>query len=104
MATMVDEAKLGDFMGRLVGYMTGGALCFGIWMGDELGLYRVLGGAAAMSSDDLAGKAGCHPRLVREWLDGQVAGGLIDYDTTNDTYELSPEAAMALADDTSPVF
>jgi hypothetical protein len=73
-------------------------------MGDELGLYRVLGGSGAMSSDDLAGKAGCHPRLVREWLDGQVAGGLIDYDTTNDTYELSPEAAMALADDTSPVF
>ena len=45
-----------------------------------------------------------NPRLVREWLDGQAAAGLIDYDPTADTYAMSPEAVMALADDTSPVF
>ena len=41
-ATGVDEAKLQEFMGRMVGYMTGGAACFGIWLGDELGLYHAL--------------------------------------------------------------
>ena len=41
---------------------------------------------------------------MREWLDGQAAGGLVAYDADADTYELGPEAAMALADDTSPVF
>ena len=34
----IDETRLGEFMGQMVGHMTGGALCFGIWLGDELGL------------------------------------------------------------------
>ena len=72
----IDEAKLGQLMGSMVGYMTGGAMCFGIWLGDELGLYRALAGPSALTADEVAAKAGCNPRLVREWLDGQVAGGL----------------------------
>ncbi len=43
-ATGIDERKLEEFMGRMVGYMTGGAACFGIWLGDELGLYSALAG------------------------------------------------------------
>jgi hypothetical protein len=42
--------------------------------------------------------------LVREWLDGQVAAGLIDYDADADSYSLSVEGTMVLADDSSPVF
>ncbi|MEY2431013.1 MAG: hypothetical protein QOC92_738 [Acidimicrobiaceae bacterium] len=100
----MDEAKLEEFMGKMVGNMTGAAMCFATWLGDELGLYRVLAGAGAQSADAVAKSAGCNPRLVREWLDGQAAGGLIDYDSKADTYSLSDEAAMALADDSSPVF
>ena len=45
MSASVDEAKLGEFMGQMVRYMTGGALCFSVWLGDELGLYRAMDGA-----------------------------------------------------------
>jgi 2-polyprenyl-3-methyl-5-hydroxy-6-metoxy-1,4-benzoquinol methylase len=100
----VDEAKLEEFMGNMVGHMTGGALCFGIWLGDELGLYRTLADGGSMSADEVAANAGCNPRLTREWLDGQAAGGLVGYDASADRYELSEEAAMALADESSPVF
>jgi SAM-dependent methyltransferase len=100
----VDEARLEQFMGRMVGYMTGGAACFGIWLGDELGLYRALAGAGQLSADQLAERTACNARLVREWLDGQAAAGLVDYQPDADTYSLSAEAAMALADDNSPVF
>jgi len=99
-----DEAKLEQFMGQMIGHMTGAALCYSVWLGDELGLYRVMAGAGPMAADEVAGKAGANPRLVREWLDGQAAGGLVSYDGAADRYELSPEAAMALADDSSPVF
>jgi hypothetical protein len=68
----VDEAKLGEFMSRMVGYMTGGAACFAVWLGDELGLYRALADEGPSSAQAVAAKAGCQPRLVREWLDGQV--------------------------------
>ena len=104
MTQVFDESKLEQLMGQVVGYMTGGALCFGMWLGDELGLYQVLAGSGALTADEVAGKAGCNPRLVREWLDGQVAGGLVSWDAVADRYELSPEAAMALADETSPAF
>ena len=55
-------------------------------------------------AEGIAARAGCHPRLVAEWLDGQAASGLISYDPAAGTYHLSSEAAMALADDSSPVF
>src|SRR3954451_3972464 len=91
-------------MGRMVGNMTGAALCMGVWLGDELGYYRTLAGAGPLTADDIAKRAQCNPRLTREWLDGQAAGGLIGYDAESDTYELSEEAAFALADESSPAF
>jgi 2-polyprenyl-3-methyl-5-hydroxy-6-metoxy-1,4-benzoquinol methylase len=100
----IDEAKLEELTGQVVGYMTGGAMCFAIWLGDELGLYRTLEGSGALTADEVAQSAGCNPRLVREWLDGQVAGGLVSWDADTDRYELSPEAAMFLADENSPAF
>jgi 2-polyprenyl-3-methyl-5-hydroxy-6-metoxy-1,4-benzoquinol methylase len=103
MAATIDEDKLGELMGQLGGHMTGGALCFAMWLGDDLGLYRALAGSGDLTADEVADKTGCQPRLVREWLDGQVAGGIVDLDA-EDRYSLSSEAAMALADDTSPVF
>jgi SAM-dependent methyltransferase len=104
MTDTIDMAKLEAFMGQMIGYMTGGAMCYGMWLGDELGLYRALTDRGATTADDLAGATGCHPRLVREWLDGQVAGGMIEWDAAADTYAITPEAAMALADEESPAF
>jgi len=101
---MIDESKLEAFMGQMGANMTGAALCFGVWLGDELGLYRALAAGDAQTADELALVTGCNPRLVREWLDGQAAGGLVDYDAATDRYSLSPEATMALADEDSPAF
>lgn len=100
----VDQAKLDAFLGKMIGLLTGGTLCQSIWLGDELGIYRAMAGAGPLKSDSVAAKTKCNPRLVREWLDSQAAGGLIRYDANQDTYELSAEAAMALADEESPVF
>src|SRR5215471_16986868 len=95
----VDSNKLEAFMGKMIGHMTGSTLCFSIWLGDELGLYRELAGTGPRTADSVAAKTGCNARLVREWLDAQAAGGLVTYDPAADTYELCPEAALALADD-----
>src|SRR5689334_6515909 len=104
MTQTIDETKLEQLMGQMVGYMTGAALCFGVWLGDELGLYRAITELGSTTADELADSTGCNRRLVREWLDGQVAGGLLTWDADDDRYSITPEAAMALADDNSPVF
>src|SRR5581483_4877960 len=100
----IDEGKLQAFMGKMIGNMTGAMVCYSVWLGDELGFYREMAGSGPRTADSIASKTKCSPRLVREWLDSQAAAGLIAYDAAKDTYELSPEGAMALADDGSPVF
>jgi SAM-dependent methyltransferase len=100
----VDQAAVEQFMGQMIGTMSGGMLCFGILLGDELGLYRVMAAAGPMTAEEVAGKAGCNLRLTKEWLDGQAAGGIVTCDAEQGRYELRPEAVMALADESSPVF
>src|SRR5690348_13761653 len=104
MTTTVDESKLEQFMGAMAGHMTGGAICFSVWLGDELGLYRALSDSGPVTAESLAAKTGTNARLVREWLDGQAADHLVEYDARAKQYSLSAEAAAALADDSSPVF
>ncbi|MCC7534691.1 MAG: class I SAM-dependent methyltransferase [Deltaproteobacteria bacterium] len=100
----MDEKKLEALMGGLIGHMNGAMVCLSMWLGDELGFYREMAGTGPRTADGLASKTGCNRRLVREWLDSQAAAKLVTYDPAADTYELGPEAALALADDTSPVF
>jgi 2-polyprenyl-3-methyl-5-hydroxy-6-metoxy-1,4-benzoquinol methylase len=103
--SVADNAKAREFMGRMIGYMNGGAACLGIWLGDELGLYTALAQNGPRTAEELAADTRCDPRLVREWLDAQAAAKLISYHAQGDGRdELSPEGAMALADDGSPVF
>ena len=78
---VIDERALESLMGTMIGYMTGGAVCYGVWLGDELGLYRAMADAGPLSAEEVAARSGCNARLVREWLDGQAAGGLIACDS-----------------------
>jgi SAM-dependent methyltransferase len=98
----MNEAKLQELMGKLVNDMGGAAMCASIILGEELGLYRAMADGSPITADDLAAKTKCNPRLVREWLNAQAAAGYIEY--ADNTYRLPPEQAMALADESSPVF
>jgi SAM-dependent methyltransferase len=104
MAT-IDMSKVEEAVGAVMGFMTGAGVCGGIVLGDRLGLYRALAGSEArLPHTELALQTGTHSRLVREWLDGQVAAGLVGYDAARDRYDLPAEHAMILADEDSPVF
>jgi hypothetical protein len=35
MTAGVDQARLDEFMHRMIGFMTGSAVCYGIWLGDD---------------------------------------------------------------------
>ena len=63
-----------------------------------------MAGAGPLSSQEVARRSGCAERYVREWLNSQVAGGYVDYHPRPATYELTPEQAAILADETSPFF
>lgn len=100
----IDEAKLGAFMGKVVGEL--GALVSAslVHIGDKLGLYRAMADGAPVTSTELAQRTGTTERYVREWLVNQAASGYLDYDPATGRYHLPPEQATALADPESPYF
>ncbi|HEX7075951.1 MAG TPA: class I SAM-dependent methyltransferase, partial [Hyphomicrobiaceae bacterium] len=100
----VNQQKLNMLVERLFGDLSAGYGGVMVSIGDKLGLYKAMAGAGPLSSQEVARRAGCAERYVREWLNSQVAGGYIDYHPTSATYELTPEQAAVLADDSSPVF
>jgi SAM-dependent methyltransferase len=100
----LDQAKLHEFVMKAVGEMGAAMNAALIVIGDKLGLYKAMSGAGPMTSAELAKKTGTAERYVREWLASQAAGGFITYDAASGKYTLPPEQALALADETSPVF
>ncbi len=99
-----DEQKLTDFLNRAVSDLSAGYAGVMINLGHKLGLYEAMAGAGPLTSAELAKRAGCVERYVREWLNSQAAGGYVVYHPSSGTYELPPEQAYVLADNTSPVF
>jgi SAM-dependent methyltransferase len=100
----IDRTKLDALLGRAVSDLSAGYGGVMISLGDKLGLYKTMAGAGPLSSRELAARAGCAERYVREWLNAQVAGGYVDYHPSSETYELSAEQALVLADVDSPLF
>ncbi len=103
MTTMTEPnpAKIEEQAGKIFGYLGGTMVSIGIWLGDQLGLYRTMAGAGSLTSEETARKAGLDERWVREWLAQQAAAGLIDY-KGDGRFELSPETALILADESTP--
>lgn len=101
---MIDQTKLETFLERAVGDLSAGYGGVMVSLGSKLGLYKALAGAGPVSAKELAARADCVERYVREWLNAQAAGGYVEYHAVSDTYELTPEQALVLADEDSPVY
>ncbi len=98
----VDEDKLGALMGRMVTEFGALASAPLVILGDRLGLYKAMAGAGSMTVEMLSEKTGLRLRYAQEWLRAQAASGWVEYDPEAETFALTPEAAMVLADDDSP--
>jgi SAM-dependent methyltransferase len=98
----MDEAKLNQFMGKLVNDMGGAAMLANVIVGEELGLYRAMTDSQPISADALAAKTTCNPRLVREWLSAHAASGYMEHH--DGQFRLPEEQALALAVEDSPVY
>lgn len=101
---VIDQTKLQSFIMRALGDLSSSSGGVMVSLGNKLGLYKAMAGAGPLSAPELADRSGCATRYVQEWLNGQVAGGYVDYHPASSTYELSAEQAMVLANEDSPVF
>lgn len=103
-AMTIDPAKMEAFVGKTVeefGAIVSAALTV---IGDKLGLFKALAGAGPLTPDEIAARTGAHPLYLHPWLVNQAAGGYLTYDPATGRYELPPEQAVALTDETSPYY
>ncbi len=99
-----DQDKALAFALRTINDIAAGYTGVMVSIGTKLGLYRALAGAGPLNAREVARRAGCAERYVREWLNAQAAASYLGYHAVSDTYELSPEQEAVLADEDSPLF
>jgi len=100
----VDKAKVEAFLGRVVSDI-GAAVLGGLgYIGDRLGLFKVLADTGPVTVEELARRTRLSPRYLREWLNAMTAAEYLEYQPASATYVLPPDHAAALADETSPYF
>ena len=100
----VNEQKLNEVVEKAISDLAAGYGGVMVALGDKLGLYRAMAGQGPLSSTEVAKLAGCAERYVREWLNSQAAAGYVVYHSSSESYELTPEQAMVLANEDSPLF
>jgi SAM-dependent methyltransferase len=104
MTKAVDEAKLNQFVGQMLGDLGGALSVLLVRIGDRLGLYKALHADGPMTPAELAAKTNIAERYAREWLSHQAASGYLAYDSKAGKFTLPPEQAMVFAESDSPVY
>jgi SAM-dependent methyltransferase len=98
MTDAFDPAKAEAFGGRLMTIFGGSLLNSMVDIGHRTGLFTAAAAGWA-TSRELADRAGLDERYVREWLGAVTTGGIMEYDSTTETFLLPAEHAALL---TSP--
>jgi precorrin-6B methylase 2 len=98
------QQRIEQFAGQVVTDLAAAMSCVMTNLGHKLGLYRAMAQSGPINSDELAHRTATNERSVREWLNGQVAGGYVLFDTHTNQYLLPPEHAFVLANPDSPAF
>ena len=100
----VDQTVLQEFLGRAIGDLGATLSAALVVIGDRLGLYRAMADGAPVTAEELASRTGTAPAYLRPWLANQAAGGYVEYDSASQTYSMTPEQVLALADEDGPAF
>ena len=98
----LDQEKMEDFGGRMMGILNGGMLSLMTSIGQQTGLFEAMAGMPEATSHDVAAAAGLDERYVREWLDTMVTGKILDYSPEGGAYTLPPEHAALLTSEAGP--
>ncbi len=102
-ADVYDKDKARSFTQTMLGIMNGGALSLMMSIGHKTGLFDVMDGEAPATSSEIAERSGLSERYVREWLSAMACGGIIDYNVSDETFQLPAEHAGLLTRRSGPL-
>ena len=91
--TETDDARRDALVQRLFAATLNALELLHVYIGDRLGLYRVMADReSAISASELAADASISERYAREWLEQQAVAGILDVDPT----QLGPDRRFQL--------
>jgi Rv2258c-like winged HTH domain len=91
------EQKIQQFAGQVVTDLAAAMAGVMTNLGHKLGLYQAMAESGPIRSEELARRSDTDERSVREWLNGQVAGGYVRFDTNTSQYLLPPERLLGFS-------
>jgi 2-polyprenyl-3-methyl-5-hydroxy-6-metoxy-1,4-benzoquinol methylase len=100
----VDPEKMNALAGKFVGDLGAAFTGPSILIGEQLGLYKALAKFGPATPDELAQHTGTLERYLREWLAAQASSGYVEYDAQSGRYSMTPEQALVMTDETSPIY
>lgn len=102
MSTQVDEGRLQELAGKVVGDIAGAMGVFMAYIGDQSGVYRAMRDSGPTTLEELASKTRLNPKYLHQWLGSNAAAGYVTYDASGDRFSLSPEQAIVFAEEGHP--
>jgi SAM-dependent methyltransferase len=84
------------FAGRMVTMANEAMLALMVSIGHRTGLFDVMAGSPAATSQQIASAAGLNERYVREWLGAMTTGRIVDHDGGTGTFTLPADRAAWL--------
>jgi len=99
----MDDKKLGQMLLRAWKMREGAQVTLMMHFGDKLGLYAAAAKLGTMTPRDLSQATDTNERWMREWLSCMAAADFFESDD-GETFTMSPEAVVVLADASNPMF
>lgn len=98
----IDEQALEQFAGKVMADVGSALAVLLSFIGDQTGVYRAMRDLGPSRSEEIARAAGVDERYLLEWLSANAAAGYVGYDPEDETFALSPEQAIVLAQEGHP--
>jgi ubiquinone/menaquinone biosynthesis C-methylase UbiE len=101
MIEAINETRLNELTGKVIGDVAGALSLFMAYLGDQAGVFAALDGAGRLSVDELAARSGLHPKYLHQWLGSAAAAGYINHHS-DDTFSIDPEQALIFSREGQP--
>ncbi|UEM05485.1 methyltransferase domain-containing protein [Skermanella rosea] len=98
----LDPRKVEQFAGKIMQDIGGSMALLLSYMGDQTGVYRALRDTGRCDAGTLAEAAGVDRRYLAEWLGAQAAAGYVCHHEEDETFSMTPEQAIVLAQEGHP--
>ena len=94
MTETIDEIRLNDLVGKVIGDVAGAMSLYMAYLGDQAGVFAALDGAGRMTLGQLAVATGLNEKYLHEWLGSVCAAGYLNHHADDGTFSITPEQAL----------